>query len=341
MDLPISIVKSEFEIEFKEALGFVDADIPIRKIKPDLISAAEYLVQVIGRPTYDALIANYKLKLEGDIGASEPYRNTELNLKFKTALLRYAYAIHAKATTLSHTPNGRRMRSSEDEKTPFEWMLVADDDNLKKRAYQSIDNLIDYMDENFESWRNSESFKKSHKYLVRTVKDFDSAYVIGSRLLLIKLAPAIAQAERREIVPRLGTAYYEELKQKAFDYTKSLDDETHPKPSEDEQLLIDYIKEAICYYALSWGITRLQVNLFPDGILQSIRTDRNTVRGRAVPTVPIIDQISQNFKLDAQKSLLEVEQQILKVNPPETSETTDQTTENDYGFNEDDTFVST
>lgn len=342
MKLPFKSTRDEFEQEFKKALGFVDVDIPYIKIKPDLKLAAAELIRVIGEPTYDKLIENYGLNIEGAEEASEPFQDVDLNEAFQYAIACFAYHSFAPANDLAHTPNGRRMRSSDNEKTPFEWMLANDDDNLQKRAFKAIDSLIFYMDENYDVWKESEQFKVTHKFYLRTLEDFSEAYVLDSRLLLIKLVPGIKRAEKREIYPRIGAELNESLKSKILYKASGATGDTSKELSEDEALLIDLIKEACAYYALSWAFTRLQVNIFPEGVLQAVRGDSITVKGRKTPEVPVIDQIAKLFKEDADVILLDIENQILKMFPPEPVERNEyQTNEDTFGFGEDDPFVTT
>lgn len=343
MKIPFSTEQNLFETEFKEALGFTDVDIPLRKIKPDLISAAHYLIQIIGQPTYDQLILNSTLNIEGENEAVAPFKDVDLDIAYKNAIAIYGYFLFAPSNDLGHTSNGRKMRQSEDEKTPFEWMMARDDDNLQKRAYRSIDVLLNYMDENFKFWKESEKFKVTHKHFVRTIEDFNGAFVIESRLLLAKLIPGIEQCERREIIPRIGKTTYDALKTKVI-YIASGKPDGQEDPgaiTEPEALLLDYIKDASAYYALYWGLPRLQLNLFPEGILQSVRGDRTTIRGRSVPQVPIIDQASKLFKGDCDNALMRIEESIKEMFPPIIDETIEEEEQSDYAFDDDDNFAST
>jgi len=342
MEIPFVKTSPEFELEFKEALGFVDVDFPYIKLRPDLNSAAKELIKIIGKITYDALIANFKLNKEGAQGASAPFRNEDLNEVFQSVIASYAYMLFAPANDIAHTPNGRRMRSSEDEKTPWEWMLTLSNDNLQKRAFKAIDALLDYMDAEFATWKASDQFKLTHKLFVRTLEDFSAAHVLDSRLLLIKLVPGLNQAEQREIIPRISSDLYNSLKEKVIYKASGSTGDTTKTITTDEALLIELIKEACAYYALSWALPRLQVTMFPEGILQSVRGDRTTVKGRMVPVVPVIDQTSKLFKEDCNIALLNVENQIKAMFPQEAVDLSEEETNEDlYGFSEDDKFIST
>lgn len=334
MEIPFDTSSNTaFASDLKDTLGFVDSDIALRKIKPDLDAAAYDLVKTIGQSTYDALIVNKNLNIEGSQNAIAPYQDEMLTGYFKYAIGSMAWVDHASASDLAHTPNGRRMRSSDDEKTPFEWMLARDDDNLQKRSYKAIDVLINYMDNNFDVWKASTSFTKSHELFVRTTEDFSQFYTLESRLLLIKLRPGLSMCESYEIIPRIGQELYESLK------TKKAQPETL---SADEKKMIFLIQKSSAYSSLSYGLPRLQVNLFPEGILQSIRSDRSTVKARQVPQFLEIKQVADLFKKDADNSLLEVESHYKKMFPPAIITPTETATiSNPYGFDENDTFVNT
>lgn len=342
MELPFSTTDTEFQKQFKEALGFTDADIPLRKIKPDLRNAAQELIDLIGQPTYDSLIANSKLDIEGESGATAPYQDEYLTELFRYSISTIAYAMFAPSNDLGHTPNGRRMRTSDDEKTPFEWMMARDDDNLQRRSYKAVDSLINYLDANSATWKGSDAFTASHKLFVRNLKDFEPRYQLSSSLLLLKLSPGIDMCEKRDITSRITKELFDSLKAKVLYFAKEPEGTDQDAITENEAIMIELIKDACCYFSLSWGIKRLQVNLFPEGILQPVRGDRATIKGRSVPQFLEVDQVSNLFKEDADKALAEIEAHYKVMFPPviDTSNTNKQTQE-PYGFADDDLFVNT
>lgn len=331
MDIPFSAIDEIFQEEFKEALGFTDIDIPLVKIKPDLILAASELIDIIGGETYSALMDSYTLDQDEAIVDA-----------FKRAIATYGYMEFAPANDIAHTSNGRRMRTSENEKTPFEWMLVKDDDNLKRRAYKAIDTLIKLMDASYSVWKSSAKNTETYNLFIRTVKDYSEHYDIKSRLLLLKLQPGLKLSETREIAPRIGSELMASLKLKIKNQAVEASPTTEQIPTEDEVLLISHIREACAYYALSWALPRMQVQLFPEGILQATRSEQKTIKSRTVPQVPVIDQAAQKFMADAERAFMAIEHQYKKMFPPEVVEkTASESAEDMYGFNEDDNFITT
>lgn len=317
-----------FSKELKNAIGFIDSDIPEIKIKPDIRTATRELINVIGNTTYAAIVANYKLP-DGDED-----RDDTLTEFAQSAVGIPAYALFAPANDLGHSPNGRKMRVSDDEKTPFEWMMARDDDNLQQRGMRAIDQLIKYMDGSFDPWKESDAYKESYKLFIRSTEEFNEHYQIDSRLLLLKLKPGINNCEKREIVPRIGNDLYKVLKEKRLDPVKD-------PFTDDEMLLLSYIQEACVFYALAWGIPRLQINLFPEGISQAIRSERMTVKGRVVPAGMEVSQTQMLFEKDAARLFIEIEALVKKMNPPPVAEPDRFFEHLPYGNAEDDVFVNT
>lgn len=318
--MELLFTEEEFSAEFKKALGFVDSDIKWQKIKPDLLVATRNLVEDIGLPTYQEIVANNK--------KSNEERDTTLEQFSKNAIAISSYVLHAPINNLAHTPNGRRMRSSEDEKTPFEWMIKDNDDTLQKRSFRSIDTLIKYMDESFEPWKASEVYIKSFNSYIRNLAEFNPFYVLESRYLLLKLTAAFNRFEKKNIIPRISKSLNDLLK--AYRLNEG--------ENEEYDELIALIQEATAYYSLSWALPRLQLNLFPDGVLQPFRGDRNTINARKVPEGMQIDQVSQLFKQDYLEALKEIENLVKE--PEEIIEETNDASIY-FGFEEGDGCVNT
>lgn len=310
-----------FATEFKNALGFVDSDFKFTKLKPHIVSATNDLVKVIGLPTYTIIETAY------NAGNKEA-----LVERAQSAICLQAYNYFSKINDLSHGPNGRKMRNDDNQANPFEWMTIKADDEQQRLAYRSIDDLIAYLDANEAPWKESDAYKATHKLLIRNAAEFDSYYTINSRLLFFKLAPGIAQCETRNIIPRIGDTIYQALKTKRQAGTTL---------SDNEKLLLSHVQEACAYYALAWGLPRLQLTLFPDGIMYSIRSDRSSISARKAAEAMEVDSMSQKFMKDADYALREIEKTMAKHFAEELEAPTETSEEiKPFGFSEDDKFVS-
>lgn len=313
---------NEASSEINNALGFVDIDLDFEELKPEIKNATRSLIQIIGKTTYEAICDLYEEEPESE--QRELIYLTQYYIGIK------AYSEHAKSSDLAHTNNGRKMRSSEDEKTPFEWMLVRDDEINQKKAFKALDNLLEYLDEiKFTKWLESDEYIKSHNLFLRSTNEFSEYYQIESRLLLIKLRPGIKRCETKHILSILGQERFDRLKE----LRKSTSQDNNI--SESDQALILLIQEACVWYSLYWGLPRLQVTLLPEGVLQQIRAERMTVSSRKVPENMQVDQISRLFKKDADQLLKEIEDFI----KPETPTSEDYTIDHDFNMDVDDLFV--
>ncbi len=324
MKLLFNKAGADFSKEFKDALGFVDADFKFQKIKPDLVNATQEIASFLGNATYLEIVATYESNFDYETTAGQILQFAQ------NAIANLAYRYFAPSNDLQHGTNGRKMLTSEDSKTPFEYMIVASNDELERRSHRAMDNLINLLDESSNTWKASDNYKATHRLFVRTVKEFNQFYTINSRYLLEKLSPGIAMAEKRLIIPRIGQTAYDALKAKRKDGSAL---------SADEETLLLMIQEATVYAALAWGVIRLQVTLFPDSISQAVRGDSATIKGRMPIVNNVLDQLEQKFKEDTAQVLLDIEAAVKEPDPEPTTQTTNCPDEDKFGFRTDDGFV--
>lgn len=324
MELLFNKTGADFSKEFKDILPFVDADFKFEKMLPDLRNATREVAGFLGNTTYSEIVATYETEFDAASSAGQ------IVIFAQTAIATMAYRQFAPVNDLQHGKNGRKMLTSEDSKTPFEWMMVNSNDELERRAFRAMDELINLLDESSATWKASENYKASHRLFVRTVAEFNQFYTINSRYLLEKLSPGLAIAEKRLIIPRIGQAAFDALKLKRKEAAALTADET---------ILLLMIQEATVYAALAWGIIRLQVTLFPDSIAQAVRGDRATIKGRMPVVNNALDQLEQKFNQDAAQVLLDIEAFVKVPEPEPTTQTTNCPDEDKFGFSTDDGFV--
>mgnify|MGYP006439812645 FL=1 len=263
---------SGFGINFKELLGFVSADIEFILIKPDIINATKEIIRLIGKDTYDIIHTAYDAENKDDLVHACRY-----------AIAVNAVRLYAPSGDLSHTSNGRVMRSTENEKSAFEWMLDRDDKNLEIKYYRAIDNLLELLQEE-STFTSSDNYKKLTELIITKTDDFDDFYPIESRLLLLKLIPGIRLAEIQKLRPIMSQSDFEQ----AHTDISQLDDD----------LQIN-IKGALINAALAWSMTRLSINLMPEGVKQKITDTDSTTKGKKTPELLEHNLAAQNFNKDA------------------------------------------
>lgn len=159
--------------------------------------------------------------LLGDVlkHAEEAYENgsdAELVRLVQRAVATKALAYFAKNTGLSHGGTGRKIKTDENEKIPFEWMIDRDDRELTERHYRALDQLLSYLDENnVESWNGSATAKSREKLFLKDFDRFERVYPVnGSRYTFYKLIPLISEAEAR-LGAMLGTDEFPDIEETA------------------------------------------------------------------------------------------------------------------------------
>jgi len=312
-----------FADEFKEFLGFVDADFTLNNLKSDILSASRELVSFIGKELYEKA---EELFDSSTIDEEDPEFEFLQLVKYCTAV--NGYRLYAPDNDLSHTNDGRKMRNEEHEKNAFEWMIDASDSSLEKRYYRILEHLINYLDELkgsedaellalYEIWIETDAFKKLKKHFIQKVADFDAFFPINSKLLLIKLEPGLSLAEKNLILPRVGKIKYDQML---------------AEPTEDDENIIHTIKEVCAYYALAWAIPRMSVNILPTGILQRYSSDRASSKASMVPALNESQWTAESFLNDAHKAAIDLEN-LLKPAPDPTDKNINPTiTYNDQSF---------
>lgn len=288
--------------ELKELLGFIDADLKLKNLMPDIITATNDVIDLIGIEVYNKAVAAYN---EGD--TAEIDKPFVYSVRYPIAV--NAYRLYSPSNDLAHTNNGRKMRQDDGEKLPFQWMLDSDNAALEKRYYRALDDLIKFLDRSkvedeitttlYSIWTNSGAFKATQKLFIRTVSEFDDVFPIQSRLLLIKLAPGISKCEQYEIRPRVSVEKFNALKS-ALKSNTPITDAT-------DLTLIRLIREASAAYSLAWAMPRLSVQLYPEGVLQHVTSDKATTKG-AKPTLKNETEAArQAFTEDAKLAFIAIE----------------------------------
>lgn len=279
-----------------DLLGFSDRDFKIEYLKNDLISATDELIEVIGKETYASI---YELLDDQESDETD----NELVYRARVAIAVNAYRSYAPDNDISHTSSGRKQRSEENERAPWQWQIDLSNKSLERKYYKAVDALLAFLDDHVASWRGTDAYKATHALFVRTTRDFDNYFNIGrSRLLLIKLMPGLRRAETTEIFPRIGKTLYDDLKAKL-------------KASDPvDEVLLEKIKEVCVYKAMAWAMGRLSVQLFPEGVLQFRTSDRLSTQASAPALKSEPEAVAQKFEGDANKALKELEEMVAKIN---------------------------
>ena len=130
-------------------------------------------------------------------------------------------------------------------------------------------------------------------------------------LLLIKLQPGLRKCELEEILPRITSDKFDELKNKLKTGTEIT--------SSSDKMLLTLIREACAFYSLAWSMMRYSVNLYPDGVLQYYGSDRTSAKAKKPSLNSEAEAARQAFMSDFDSVELQIEKLLAPV-PTQTPE---------------------
>lgn len=296
--------EENFGRTFQNLLGFVDADIDFNYIHSDLKSATRDIIKIVGEATYAIPVATFNASQE-----------SELLHAFQLAIGLNAYRHYAPSNDLKHGPNGRIMRSTDNEKSPFQWMIDNDNAVLEKKYYKAVDDLLDLLSTE-EAFTGSNNYTKLKELIINETAQFDDFMPIDSRLLLLKLQPGIRLAELQNLKPILGDTLFDQAKSNLSNL--------------DPAMQIN-IKGILVYKAFAWGLARLSVHLMPDAVVQKYMSDRSNTKSSKTTEQMELQLAIQSFKEDAKFYEHELAEQVKALLP--VQQTTEETTETDITKN--------
>lgn len=336
--MELIVNESNFSDTFKKALGFPDADMSFERLLPTLEIASDEIIDLITEDNYAKLITYTKAEnfdiSESDVPAVpvEKETNTFPDLsnskKFeflrlvRYAMLSKAFNMYVGLGDLAVTNNGRTMRRDDHQVSAFNWQIEKHDSELEQLYYRHLDRLIRFM---IKHKLEINQEKYNHKDLiVNSLSQFEKFIdVKGSYALYIRLIPGLREAEKQIILPRLGKDLYNALK-----------DETHKD-------LAFLVQKTIVYHALIWGFYKLELQVFPKGMLShnsvyAVVNSRNTAETRMLRQT-----LALNFEKDLERDLISLEKMVAEINKPTGIMNNTEIEMPDFGFGCDDGFVNT
>lgn len=325
--MELIIKKEGFSEDFKDKLGFVDSDMAFNRFKPSLEIATDEIIDIITKENYNQIIV--KLFPPEIMQETEDAENPKPDFNSLSEDLKndfidlIKYAIYMKASILclpigdlSVGNNGRTMRRDDHNVAAFPWQIDKHDENLEQLYYRHLDRLLRFMFEN-----DLDVNQKKYDYkdlLVNSIDVFETHFDInGSRLLYLKLLPAMREAERLMILSRTGEEIFNQIKE---------------NPDSDLAFLV---KKCLVNSAMIWGINRLNLQLFPKGILQQEKDYSNKKQADPVQR----QGLALIFQRDLDKDLEELEKQISILQTPEIPQEEREFQLPEIGFNKEDSFV--
>lgn len=262
------IIKTTNEVQ--QHITAIAADNDFSQLKPHLKRAKRYVISFIGKECYDAALEHYN---------SDDYRNVneenyspavaddtegstrlldELVDKIQDCLIYYAHNTYTPEANVIMTDSGFRVPWSETVRPAQQWQIEKVEKSFVETAFEFLDVLIDFLDENievFDFWGGTTEMDKSKEMFINSASEFSEYYDIRkSGRLFILLKPLIKEMERIHITPAIGIIRSDDLHENIKD-----GDETP-----EDKILITLINRALSFLTISEAIKRIpKEELYP------------------------------------------------------------------------------
>lgn len=234
--------------ELVDALGLIDARTDFSKWKPYIPLSIRRLTAIIGQEVYDKVLDFYQSASVDPDG-----KLTRLLGMVQQSVALFTWLKIIPTLDAQHGNTGRQKRLGEHEKGLTALQEYKDEANILSQAYESVDALIAYLEqEKFDFWIQSPKRKAVSELLLSSKEAFDFYYVTGSHRLFLTLAPIIREVQQRHIIPIITYGRYEKLVA--------------------GQQVAEGFRDAVCrplaLLSMSKALERLPVEVLPDGVVQ-------------------------------------------------------------------------
>lgn len=302
--------KSNGSDELKGLVGWLYKSIEFDNIRMDIELAQEEIAKMIGSDVLNRALIHYSgTGYEVETPTPALIFNDSLvhHIQLPVALL--AYKSYSENADVSHEDSGRKVKiNAEAEKMPWEWMLDRDNAAILRKAYKTLDRLISFLENNteaIEEWENSDVRTLQNSLFISGTAKFDAIFPIDNSLrFFLKILPFAKEVERKQILPVLGKEQFIALKAR-----KSKDN-----LSEADLELMEYIQNAIPFLTMSIACKRLNLQIIPEGVVQSFVSERQTAQAKSVPVLELVTQLANSLQKDGEAELRTLSNYLVELN---------------------------
>lgn len=299
------------DAEIKKALGFSNASLTYEGLESLMDLALSDLMLSVPKAVYDFAEDYY---INGLPVAPPPpppppptYTTTQMDrlvLLIQRVMALHAYRRYAPSNDLSHSDAGRRMYSSEGEKTPFEWMVDKDDRNLLTLAWDQTDVLLQYLNEiGFSTWTASAIYTESKKRFITSTAEFNAVFNINNSFrMFFALVPSMKTCELSFIRSCFTETVWDTM----------ISHMVAGSTTSTENEYIRLAKLCIPFYSIADALGRLSLDMFPEGIFKSSIALKDVAKNQ--PVVMDRGQAIQFYNARGDKHLRDLQAEITRVN---------------------------
>ena len=267
-------------IELRDLLGFIDKSTNFDRWKTWIELSVRQITQLTGTELYKLADTHYnsenyqaeetesEVPAEGEEPPTPPtYSNAVLDelvrvMQLTNAL--FAYVKLLPSLDAGHGNSGRKKEIGETERALTAVEAYKDEVNILNLAYEALDQLIAYCEANkITEWTESSVRKLTAELLISNPETFNLYFQLNSVRMFYTLVPIIREVQRLEVVPTISQA-------KVNDILIALKAETPTEPQKTLIALVqDFIRRPLVLDTMAVALERLNMDVFPDGILQT------------------------------------------------------------------------
>jgi hypothetical protein len=299
--------------ELKALLGFLYASNNFDNIKTDIMLVEEDMAADISSAVMAKADTHYHTANYGTGGTYLVLDKLVQHIQLPVAL--YAFVNYSAHTDVSHGDDGRKVViDPANQKLAWEWMIDRDDEAIINKAHKTTDRLLAFLEANaatLTDWKDSAERKAANGLFIPSTKIFNEIFPIdNSRRFFLKIVPFIKEAERKHLLPVLGTTTYDAIKAalEAGNYT-------------DPDGMLQLIRVPLAYFTLSLAVKRLSVKLLPNGIFQEYISDRQARNATKPADAEVRHAVSEVLYRDATFELQNLQKVMEKLAAEALSET--------------------
>jgi hypothetical protein len=282
--------------ELKNIIGGTPMNNTFQNIAPSIEDAKNFLIPFIGAEAYDIAdeIANnnYSDKIDKDL------QTKFLEAAQKPIAWKAQYDYVPEAQVLVDDTGIHIQKSNESQATAFQWQVEALQQQYLKKAYNTLNELLMFLDANREElpfWKESIAEQNRQRLFIQTPLEFGEWFDIkGNFALFLTIAPDMLLVQRSIIRNALGNELYQTILKKW---------QSKENFSDTEQAIFDACKPVVAYLALARRVKTLPAALMPDGIVEYFHSDRTNIKASNNIRLELLDNLYQQLTNDGNAAL--------------------------------------
>ncbi len=277
-------------LELMQLTGNFQANNNFASIQGEIKMATLEVERSIGHSLLERASSHYK---SDEYGASTIDDMLVEKIQLPIAML--AMCNHFQQNIVSHETDGRKVKSSQDEKMAWEWMLDRDDKAMRDKYYRSLDALYYWLEyQNIEEWNDSPLKSLIKSSIVKSIDEFEAVYPIDrSYYTYLMLQTLVTEIQESRLIPICGDKWKDIL-------------EGNGEYSSKNRIARRYA----ILLAVATAVERWSIGIFPQSITRRFTTTYQGNRSSSLATNNEIDKYLINLRRQADEALSEFKRDI-------------------------------